>query len=194
MLALQQVHLGIEVAIECALNGGGHGAVERGVLHVPRAHLQADVVAGLQVVEPGLREVDVEGPPSGVGGDESVVAHIVGPGGDVGHESAVARLPDGDLVHDGLVLGYAVGPGGLLGQVVGHGHLPHVVVAGGELAGHVEEEAQRAGVLVIDGEEIVVHGIARAASVEHPFPSVAGGDVVAESVGQVGLHVAIVPS
>lgn len=35
VLALQQVHLGIEVAIECALNGGGHCAVERGVLHVP---------------------------------------------------------------------------------------------------------------------------------------------------------------
>lgn len=77
--------------------------------------------------------------------------------------------------------------------MVGHGHLSHVVVAGGELAGHVEEEAQRACVLVIDGEEVVVHGVARAASVEHPFPSVAGGDVVAESVGQVGLHVAIVP-
>ena len=68
-----------------------------------------------------------------------------------------------------------------------------MVVAGGELAGHVVEEAEYAGVLVIDGEEVVVHGVARAAAVEHPLPSVARGDVVAEAVGQVGQHVAIVP-
>ena len=77
--------------------------------------------------------------------------------------------------------------------MVGHRDLPHVVVAGGELAGHVVEEAQRAGVLVIDSEEVAVHGVARAAAVEHPLPSVLGRDVVAEAFGQVGHHVAIVP-
>ena len=58
---------------------------------------------------------------------------------------------------------------------------------------HIVEEAEDAGVFVIDGEEVIAHYAAVAAIVCHPLPAHLGRDVVAEALWQVGLLGAVIP-
>ena len=153
-----------------------------------------DVVALAQSLAAIQREVHVEGPPTGVRCDKAVAAQASHPWGSVlGDGAVLGILLNGLLVLDAAVLGHAIAQGRVPGHVVGHGHFPYVVVAALEILRLVIEEAQRARVLVVEHEEVVVLDAAAATAVQHQLPVVFAGDVVAEAVWQVGQLVALKP-
>ena len=68
-----------------------------------------------------------------------------------------------------------------------------MVVTGGELLRHIEEVTQRARVLIIEGEVVVVSIGAVAEHVHDQLPAVLGDDVITEVERQVALHAALGP-
>ena len=79
MLRLQQVDVGLDRTVDIGCNL----TVERDGARLHRTHLQTDVIGAGQRFAAIDGEIYVEGPPAGVGSDESVAAQASHPGSDI---------------------------------------------------------------------------------------------------------------
>ena len=184
-----ELHRGLDGAIEL----GCKRAVERHVRHIPRAHLQLDNVLR-QVSERVIRrKIHIEDPPTRIGHDETILAHVVHPWCDIIHKGAVAGLIHIRFLRNNPARGIAISPHGALGQIVGHRNLPHVVVARAEALGHVVENAKNARIFVVNTKEIRTLHCAVTTTVEHPLPAVLRHNFVTETIGNVCLLRATIP-